>query len=130
MPQMNLHWRFLNRPVKPVAFGLMLAMLVLAFINIDNFGVLGNSDWGDVLAGFSLAVAGLLAWGWWTSSQAAAEYGLIGACFVWTMRFWLAVFMAPNVWQTAGVYLSLCWALISAGSYLLERTDENVGRGF
>lgn len=130
MTPLNLRWTILGRPVKPVALALMLTMLILAVANITDIGILGSNPGGDVLAGLSLATAALLATGWVRRSQLIAELGLAAAFFVWGIRFFLGVFVAPHPLITEGIYLSLCWAMVAGGSYLLERIDNTSSRGF
>lgn len=130
MPPMNLRWTALGRPVKPVAFSLMMTMLILAVVNILNVGILGTHAAGDVLAGLSIAGAALLFTGWFRRSQSVAELGLAAAFFVWSTRFFLGIFISPDPLITEGIYLSLCWAMVAGGSYLLEKMDVATGRGF
>lgn len=128
MPPMNLRWTIWGRPVKPVAFSLMVTMLILTVINVTDYGILTDHAAGDVLAGGALFTAGMLGYGWYMRSQMVAEIGLVCAFFVWTTRFCLGLMLAPIT--NEGIYLSLCWAVVAGGSYLLEKTDNKYDRGF
>lgn len=130
MPPMNLRWTVLGRPVKPVAFTLMMTMLVLTVANLAGVGILGLHSMANFLAGVAVSTGVILFLGWWMRSQGLAEAGLLAASFVWTGRFWLALFLTDEPLIQEGTWFSLLWALVAAGSYLLERTDSSSGRGF
>jgi type IV secretory pathway VirB3-like protein len=123
MPPMNLNWKVFGRPVKPVAFSLMLTMLIIAWAAIVNVGVLGASVWADVLLVLTVGVAALTMVAWVRNSQRLTERALLSAFFVWGIRFWLVVLVADNPVSTEGLYLSVCWMIVAGGSYLLEKTD-------
>lgn len=127
MPPMNLPWSVFNRPIKPVALVLMNTMLILGWIGATNNGALGDSAWADVTAAIAFAVAILFALGFIKVSQRLAEYALIGAFFVWGVRFWALILVGgtPTLAREA-VWLSACWMLLAGGSWLLERSDPYV----
>lgn len=128
MPPQNLHWKFLGRPVKPVAFGLMLSMLVIAWAAFTDVGVLRNAFLADFLGGAALTCAAVMGTAWWRRNQALAELGLLMASIIWGLRFWLIVLIAGNAITTEGLWLSLGWTAIAAGSYLLEKTDTQMSK--
>lgn len=123
MPPMNLNWKVFGRPVKPVAFSLMLTMLIVAWAAIVNVGVLGASVWADALLVLTTGVAALIMVAWVKNSQRLTEWALLAAFFVWGIRFWLVVLVADNPISEEGLYLSVCWMIVAGGSYLLEKTD-------
>ena len=129
MPPMNLHLKVFGRPVKPVAFGLALSMLVIAWAAYTNVGVLDGSDLADLLGGGALIVAVIFTIAWWHRSQRMAELALLLSFIVWGWRFWLIVLVADNRITQEGLWLSLGWAVIAGGSYLLEKTDSRAMRG-
>jgi hypothetical protein len=118
---MNLNIALLGRPIKPVAFGLSIIMITFVFANYFDTGVLGASEWGDVVGLMSLAAAVTLNWGWFKNSQRAAEYGLLLSTLVLTIRaIFILLTLGPsiqNFWLSSGV------AIVAGGSFLLERLD-------
>lgn len=126
MPLLNLPWSIFGRPIKPVAFVLMMSMFVIAAFAAADLGVLGDSVWADFLGGFALAVGVLFAIAWYVRSQIVSEWALLGAFFVWGIRFWVIILVQTNhSLVTEGWYLSFLWMLLSGGSWLLERSDSN-----
>jgi hypothetical protein len=127
MPPMNLPWAVLNRPIKPVALVLMNTMLILAYIGATNNGALRDSAWADVVAVLSMVVAILFVVGFIKVSQRLAEWALIGAFFVWGVRFWALILVDGGLrLGQESVWLAACWMLLSGGSWLLERSDPYV----
>lgn len=123
MPPLNLPFRVFGRPLKPVSLGFAIFMAVLTAYNIADRGVLGSSMWGDVLAVIAGSSFLLLAVAWWTNSQIMSEYGLLLACMVFVTR---GVFLLLTFgWTRQDVYFSLAAAIITGGSYFLERYDPN-----
>ena len=120
----NLRWKVWGRPIKPVAFTLMCTMLVITWFAFANVGVLDGSQWADVLAVAALGNAGVLFTGWVRNSQRLAEAGLLIAFFLWTVRFLLIVLTNPQPISTEGFFLSIGWAMVAGGSYVLERADR------
>ena len=124
MPPLNLHWKFLGRPVKPVALGIGLAMMAIFAANIDDLGILDGSQWGDFLGGLALAVVMLFFCGWIINSQQLTEWALITAFWVFSVRFWLIIFIVPGHGLGEALWLDLSFMLIAGGSYLLEKLDS------
>ena len=124
MPPLNLPWTFFGRPIKPVAFVLMVTMMVLGVSAITDRGVLQDSIWADVIGVLALCVSVILFYAWYKKSQTWAEYALLGAFFVWGIRFWGIVFTQgfDALTQEPGC-LALLWMLLAGGSWLLERAD-------
>jgi hypothetical protein len=118
--------RVWGRPVKPVAFGLMLLLATLAWSNAANVGLFANNVWGDVVGVLAAVGAVLFAVGWWGRWQTVAEAAFGVATAVLAARaaalFWLD---GPT---EQSVYLSVSVAVIAGGSLLLERLDPR-GRG-
>jgi len=125
MPPLNLKWKIFGRPVKPVSFALTLTMLVIANAGFTDTGVLGDHFLSDFLGGGAVAIALLFVIAWVHTSQRLAETAMLLSCFLWTTRFWLIIFVAGNPIRSEGLWLSACWAIVAAGSYLLERIDSN-----
>jgi len=124
MPPLNLHWRVLGRPVKPVSFGIAFAMLAIFAANVDDLGILDGSQWGDFLGGMAIAVAILFITGWGLNSQHLTEWALIGAFWVFSVRFWLILFIAKDHGIGEPAWLDLAFMMIAGGSYLLEKLDS------
>lgn len=124
MPPQNLGITVFGRQVKPVAFVLMTTMFIIGAFSIADAGVLGESEWSDVLGGMGFTIGAVFLSAWWTRSQYIAEMALLGAFFVWGLRFWGIIFVqGAHSFRTEGFYLSLCWMLLAGGSWLLERAD-------
>ena len=127
MPPMNLPWYVFRRPIKPVALVLMNTMRILGWIGVNDNGVLGNSMWADVISAIAFSVAGIFVLGFIRISQRLAEWALIGAFFVWGIRFWAIILVNGfEVFTREGAWLALCWMLLAGGSWLLERSDPYV----
>lgn len=126
MPELNLPYNVFGRPVKPVSLALMLTMFLLGIYSILDIGVLGSSQWGDLVGGLAFIVAGLSMLAWIKNSQEFAEYALLGAFFIWGFRFWaIALIHGWGTFSQEGWYLSVMWMILSGGSWLLERSDPN-----
>lgn len=127
MPPLNLPIKVFGRPVKPVAFGLGIYMVVYVVYNIIDKGVFGASEWGDVLAVIAGAALALLTVAWFANSQRLAEIGLLLCSTVFMIRA-VFLFLTLGIWAE-GLYYSLASAVIAGGSYFLERTDPQGNRG-
>lgn len=122
MPPMNLpRVRFLGRPIKPVAFGLTVALLIIWPSAITNEGVLDGSIWGDFIGWSAFAIAGIMTWAWWKSSQRVTEIGLQLVFALMIFRFFGSLLVNQS-WTQAGT-LSIAWAIVAGGSFILERSD-------
>lgn len=124
MPPMNLQWSIFGRPIKPVSLVLMNTMLILGFIALTDKGILGDSEWADVVGLIALGVALLFVLGFYFFSQRMAEWALLGAFFVWSVRLWtIIITQGYDVLTRESGFLALMWALLAGGSWLLERSD-------
>jgi hypothetical protein len=111
-----------GRPLKPVAFGLTLAMVIVAQSNFRGADR-GTEYPLSVFLGFA-AVAAIvtLIVGWVCSRQRVAEAGLLLVVGVYVTR--AAFIQMYNPWDQA-VFFSLSTAIIAAGSYMLEATSTD-----
>lgn len=114
--------RVFGRQLKPVAFGLTLAMVALCVFNVAAEGVLGDSVVSHIVAVMAgLSAAGLF-FGWTFGSQHMAEVGLFMTGMTMTLRsaflFW---YEGAN---QIGIWLGVGTAVVAFGSFLLERADE------
>lgn len=124
MPPMNLQWSIFGRPIKPVSLVLMNTMLILGYIAIADNGILGDSEWADVVGMIAFGVAFLFILGFYKFSQTLAEWALLGAFFVWSVRLWaIIITQGWDVLTRESGFLALMWALLAGGSWLLERSD-------
>lgn len=112
-------WR--GRAIKPYALSLFLSMIVLTFINILNIGVFSDNVLGDVIAIIAGGTATLFLSAWVFNNRSLLEIGLLFAAGVWMTRATFDLFV--NGYTEFGIYLSLCWVIGAAGSYLMERRD-------
>ena len=124
MPPLNLRWRVLGRPIKPVAFGLAIAMLSIFAANIDDLGILDGSQWGDFLGGLALAVGVMFFAGWLANSQQLNEWALLSSFWVFSVRLWLIIFILPTHGIGEELWLDLAFMIISGGAFLLEKLDS------
>lgn len=129
MPPMDLPWSVCGRPIKPVSLVLMNTMLILGFVAITDKGLLQDSEWADIIGLIALGVAIIFIVGFWRFSQKLNEYALIGAFFVWGVRFWgILLTQGVDGFSKEAGYLAIMWMLLAAGSWLLERSDPAVHR--
>lgn len=127
MPPMNLPWAVFGRPIKPVALVLMNTMLILGWIGITDNGTLGDSEWADVVGSIAFAVAALFIFSFIKVWQKGAEIAILGAFFVWGVRFWaLLLVNGPDEFTHEPIWLSGCWILLAGGSWILERSDPYI----
>jgi len=129
MPPLNLSWTIWGRPVKPVSLALSITMLVLFWSSAVNIGPTGDSPWGDVLGGMAVGTFLLLVLGWVRRSQSTNELGLAAAFYIWGIRVWLDALLDPMPLRNSGIYMAVCWMIVSGGAYLLERLDPSIPRG-
>jgi Kef-type K+ transport system membrane component KefB len=123
VPPLNLKVRFLGRPVKPVAFGLMLLCLILVGFNVFRSDSLTDSDWSYLVIGLAGLAAVVLFLGWWLSNQWLCEVGML---LVFGVHFTRAVFIFMVVGaHDQNAYQSLAVCVLAAGSYALERLDPH-----
>lgn len=126
MPPMNVpHWTVFGRPVKPVAFALMLTMLTISWAAWSDAGLLGAAVGADFLGIAAGSVGLLLFTAWWRRSQRLAEWGLLMAFAIWFFRTFLVVMLNWGNAPTDGWFLSLSWVLVAGGSYWLEKADPH-----
>ena len=127
MSQTHFRRPFWGRIIRPVAFFLMVSLLIVTwgtFLNIKggpNFAGLA----GDVIGVVALMSAGMLAWGWWTKSDRWLTAGLSGCTAAWVGV--ITVIIMDYGWLTFGTLFGVCWVGISASTYLLERRGEPRG---
>lgn len=115
----------MGRPLKPVALGLSLSMIVLTVFNTSDLGILRDAVIGDVVGIMAAISASCLIAGWVFRSQHMAEAGLFIAGLTMVLRsaFLFALVGIGNI----GVWLGVGTAIVALGAFLLERVDENRG---
>lgn len=124
MAPLNLPWYVFNRPIKPVAFVLMLTMIFIGVVAFTNIGLLGSTELGDILGGMAFSTAALFIVAWVRASQIVAEWALMASIFVWGFRFWAIILTYGwGSFKTEGLYLSFFWMILAIGSWFLERAD-------
>ena len=117
--------RIFGRPLKPVAFGLTLAMVIIAQSNFRNADRGTEYPLSVFLGIAAVAAAVTLVVGWVGSRQRIAEVGLLLVVGVYVTR---AVFIQmTSPWDQA-VFFSLSTAIIAAGSFMLEAAEPERGR--
>lgn len=116
-----------GRPLKPVALGLTLTMVIVTQANIRGLdrGTQPPLSW--LVALMSAAAVVTLLWGWIGRNQKAAEIGLLLVIGTYITR---AAFIAlESGLGEQAVWFSLATVVIAAGSYALEVDDRYRTRG-
>lgn len=114
---------FLGRPIKPLAFALMMATGTLVWANVVDVDFLGDAYIGDIVAAVAGAAVVLLFAGWWTRSQLLAEWGLLLSSGVWVARAMTVFFIGVHV-DPVAFLLSICWAVAAGGAFMLESVGD------
>jgi hypothetical protein len=133
MPSMNLHIKFLGRPIKPVAFGLMIFVGVLGISALNGVSLLGAGTISFFMSIVMMVTSFSLFLGWYFSSQRIAELGLLAT--FWTLLSYDIFVLQSFGWgflramftlqpKTPSVWMSLGIVIIAGGSYILERADS------
>lgn len=127
MTDTTLRRRIAGRAVRPYAFAVSLAtwVVAVAILTDQAVGALLD-DWpGEVLGVIAIGVVGMLWGGWWARSDVWMTRGLL-----WSSGVWAGVGTVLSVeggsWVSAS--LAWCWAVASAGAWLLEHEDVERGR--
>ena len=120
----RINTQFLGRPIKPVAFGFFVAMLIIFPSAINDEGVLDGSLWGDFIGWSALGTAIVLFLAWLRRSQRLYEISLQLVFFLMIFRFVGATLVQHQPTQAGN--LALAWAVIAGGSYLLEKSAREV----
>lgn len=115
-----------GRPLKPVALGLTLAMVVIAQSNARTSDRGVQLPLSLILALAAAIAAGTLLAGWIGRWQKVAEIGLLLAFGTYMTR--AAFIFLESGWDQA-VFFSVSTAIIAGGSYLLEHEDQGRGGG-
>jgi hypothetical protein len=109
-----------GRAIRPVAFGIMLSMItVFVFYVFAADTESAHNEYAEAVGYGALAVAIMLAAGWGSKNQKLLEWGLLFASGAWVSRWFLLLF--TDKWDTVGFYLTGCWIVVTAGTYLAER---------
>jgi hypothetical protein len=122
VPPLNLPVSVWGRPIKPLALGMAVAMIVLTLAGLLDRGALGRSLWGDFVALVAFSSFMAFLGGWWGQSQRMAEVALLLACGVFTTRAAALLMLHFEVLDIAA-WLSVASAITAGGAYVLERVD-------
>lgn len=118
--------RFLNRPIKPLAFIMMCLMFVIVYFNIVNDGLFYDLWLGDILALIAAVSSASLFFGWFYQIQSMAEAGLLMAGIVYVVGSFFILFLTglnnENFWQ----YFLI--GVLSLSAFLLEARDSTYQR--
>lgn len=121
MTKGDLTMTFLNRPIKPVAFGLTITMLIIAQANLRMTDRGVAYPLSVVLTALATLSAVALLVGWIGRFQRLAEYGLLLVVAVYLTR---AAFIFFASGPDQAVWFSLTTTIIAGGSYFLEASDR------
>lgn len=120
----SLPWRFWGRVVRPFSLAVSAATAVV------TVWLFANGAMTSLLVGLSAIATTLLLWGgWWVRSAGLMTQGLLLASAVWSssaLLLWHALRSSGTLMAAVVSLLAVCWAIASAGSWLLE---VNVPRG-
>jgi hypothetical protein len=109
--------RVWGRPFKPVAFGLTLAMLIIAQSNLRGLDRGTIPPLSYMVAAIAGAAIGFMVAGWVTGRQRLEEAGLLLVVAAYATR--AAFIQINNPWDQA-VFFSLSTVIIAGGAYMLE----------
>jgi hypothetical protein len=110
-----------GRPMKPVAMGITLTMVVVASSNWRGFDRGTEPPLSYVVAALATTAIIALLWGWFGRNQRAAEIGLLLVVAAYSTR---AAFVYLSSGLDQAVYFSLASVIIAGGSYLLEASSR------
>ena len=118
--------RVVGRRVQPYAFAVSLATAVVsAAVLVDAaVGLLLDTWPGELLGVLGVGTVVCLWWGWWAQSEVWLRRGLLWSAGVWS-GVGLVLAVEGGAWVSA--LLAWCWAVASAGAWLLE-VDVGPGR--
>lgn len=115
-----------GRPLKPVALGLTLTMVIVAQANFRSEDRGTEYPLSFVLAILAVAAAVTLAVGWLGGRQKVAEIGLLLVVGVYAARAAFIQMVSPF---DQAVFFSLATVVIAGGAYILEASSDGRGRG-
>jgi hypothetical protein len=107
-----------NRRFQPAALVLGFAALVIAVTWATDHRFDGFARWAAVV--FAAAVGTVMVAGWIKNSQRVLGWGYLLSAGLWTFIAWAAVVSGLS---PTSMLLSLLWAVLAGGSYLLEVRD-------
>lgn len=114
---------FLDRPIKPVALGIVVFMITLTVFNLREDGIFGDTILATLLALMAFTSTLCLVFGWFGRIQVMAEAGLLIAAVTYVIHAVFALLIVGPTNQT--MWLSIGAGIISGGSFLLERWDTH-----
>lgn len=111
-----------GRTVRPYAFAVSLATLVIAYATVANVAVgdLLDGPPGDIIGAAAIATVAALWWGWWARSDRWMIRGLLWSTGVWTG---VGVVLSAEGGAWVSALLAWCWVIASGGAWLLEKDD-------
>lgn len=118
----TLPWRVLDRAVRPysLAVSLATAVITVSILTDSAVGVFLDGLSGHIIGAAAATTTALLWIGWWRRNTACMTQGLLLSSAVWTA---IAVALTLDHYSWTSAALAYCWALASAGSWLLEVND-------
>ena len=117
--------RLFGRPIKPVAFGLVLTMTIVLQANVRGIDRGTQPPLSYIVSILAFAAVIALAWGWIAGNQRCAEIGLLLVVAAYTTR---AAFISLSSGPDQAVFFSLATVVIAGGSYLLEANSRKGGQ--
>jgi hypothetical protein len=116
--------RVFGRPLKPVALGLTLTMIIVAQSNFRGADRGTEYPLSVVLGVLAVIAAVTLAAGWICGRQRIAEAGLLLVVGVYATRATFIQMVSPF---DQAVWFSLATVIIAGGAYILEASDGRQG---
>lgn len=120
MTSTELSWNFFgNRKVRPYSFALSLAssVLVWSLLSESAVGAVLDGVHGKIIGLVSALTVVLLFAGFWMRSDRMMANGLLLSTGVWSTATVTILF---DVGVVPSMLLAGCWAIASAGAWLLE----------
>lgn len=122
MTSTHLPWRIFGRLIRPYAFAVSLATIVVIWSMVTDsaVGQLLDEAPGHVVGTAAALSVGLLVAGWWARSDKLMRAGLIQTTGVWAS---VGTVLALDIGAQPSMWLAWCWAVASGGAWLLETSD-------
>ncbi len=124
----SLPWLFMSRRIKPYAFAVAFACLIVTIGSLVLRNLVGStldnlSPAGVFVGGLSLSAFLLLMYGWWAKNDRPMQMGLLASAGVFSTLA-TYVFLENGLLVVSG-WISVAWVVASVGSYLLEVTHDD-----
>jgi hypothetical protein len=107
-----------NRRFQPAALVLGFAAWVVGVTWMFDDRFEGFAKWAAIV--YAITVGVIMVTGWIRNSQRILGYGYLSSTGLWAFISWAAIVSSLS---PTSILLSALWAVLAAGSYLLEVLD-------